>query len=89
MPGLLDIHFRYSNHSKVFPGDVRNSSRIDEGEVYIREGDCGFLSTHVSECYARFRSRRGPVVHPPDPFLSSPIPQHLDVNQSHRVAVSH
>ena len=25
----------------------------------------------------RDRSRRGPVVHPPDPSLSSPIPQHF------------
>ena len=36
------------------------------------------------------RSRRGPAVHPPDPSLSYPIPQHVDVVFSARsVTVSH
>ena len=47
------------------------------------------FSTTLVSAIARTRSRRGPVVRPPDPSLVSPISQHLDMNRSHRVAVSH
>ena len=33
---------------------------------------------HAMRCFAHTRSRRDPAAHPPDPSLSSPIPQHLD-----------
>ena len=58
---------------------MRYSSRIDEGGVYVREAIADFW--HCRQRRARIRSRRGPVVHPPDPSLASPIPQHLEVTR--------